>query len=128
MSGNKLTIKQQKFINQYIKTGHITQSALDAGYSPVSAHSIGSENLKKPEIQAKIGKIMSEEAAKLGITIEYVLGNIKNIAERDTNEPSSVVLKANELLGKHLKIFHDGEMDVTLKEHRDTLRQLEELE
>ena len=60
--------------------------------------------------------------------IEYVLGNIKNIAERETIEPWSVVLKANELLGKHLKIFHDGEMDVTLKEHRDTLRQLEELE
>lgn len=128
MSGNKLTIKQQKFINQYIKTGHVTKSAIAAGYSEKTAYSIGSEVLNKPEIQAKIGKIMSEEAAKLGITIEYVLGNIKNIAERETNEPSSVVLKANELLGKHLKIFHDGEMDVTLKEHRDTLRQLEELE
>ncbi len=43
----KLTIKQQKFVNEYIKTGHATESAKKAGYSEKTAYSIGSENLKK---------------------------------------------------------------------------------
>lgn len=128
MSDKKLTIKQQRFVSEYIKTGNGAQSAIKAGYSKHCARQIAKENVTKPYIKQKIETVMSEEAAKLGITVEYVLGNIKNISERETKEPSSVVLKANELLGKHLKLFHDGEMDVTLKEHRDTLRQLEDLE
>jgi hypothetical protein len=36
-------------------------------------------------------------------------------------------LKANELLGKHLKLFHDDKLDLTLQ-HKEMLKQLEELE
>ncbi len=39
---DKLTPKQERFANEYIKTLNITQSAIKAGYAPNSAHVIGS--------------------------------------------------------------------------------------
>jgi|GEM_PF-2321496 Phage terminase, small subunit len=51
-----LTTKQRDFIDAYCGSaqGHITKAAIAAGYAERSAYSIGSENLKKPEIQAEI--------------------------------------------------------------------------
>lgn len=56
----KLTAKQKKFADDYIKTGNATQSAIDAGYSKKTAKSVGSENLTKPDIKAYIAEKMRE--------------------------------------------------------------------
>lgn len=56
----KLTAKQKKFADNYIKTGNATQSAIDAGYSKKTAKSVGSENLTKPAIKAYIDEKMKE--------------------------------------------------------------------
>lgn len=56
----KLTAKQKKFADNYIKTGNATQSAIDAGYSKKTAKSVGSENLTKPDIKAYIDEKMKE--------------------------------------------------------------------
>ena len=37
----KLTIKQKKFADEYIKTGNATQSAINAGYSKKTAGQVG---------------------------------------------------------------------------------------
>ena len=50
----KLTNKQQKFADEYIRTGNATKSALEAGYSPKTAQRMGSENLSKPLIKSYI--------------------------------------------------------------------------
>jgi phage terminase small subunit len=119
----KLTIKQTKFVKEVVnsikgKNINYTQAAIKAGYSKKTARFIASENLTKPYIKNRIEKVMSEEAKKLGITVEYVLNNIKQIAENENEKVLPTKLKANELLGKHLKMFHDSEIDVTLKEHQ----------
>jgi len=49
-----LTKKQRDFIAAYVECWHITNAAITAGYSKRSAYSIGSENLKNPEILAAI--------------------------------------------------------------------------
>lgn len=49
-----LSKKQQAFINEYLKSWNATGAAIAAGYSSKTAYSIGSENLKKPEIKAAI--------------------------------------------------------------------------
>lgn len=56
----KLTAKQKKFADNYIKTGNATQSAIEAGYSKKTAKSVGSENLTKPAIKAYIDEKMKE--------------------------------------------------------------------
>ncbi|QNQ80795.1 terminase small subunit [Lactobacillus sp. PV034] len=73
---NKLTIKQQKFCDEYIKCGNAKEAAIKAGYSPKTAYSIGNENLKKPELKAYIEKQMkkleSEKIAGAREVLEYL--------------------------------------------------------
>lgn len=68
-----LTPKQQLFVAEYIKDLNATQAAIRAGYSEDSAHSIGSENLRKPEIAEAIELAMDERARVVGIDANWVL-------------------------------------------------------
>ena len=73
---NKLTVKQHKFCDEYIKSGNATDAALKAGYSSKTAYSIGNENLKKPELKAYIEKrlkqLESETIAGAREVLEYL--------------------------------------------------------
>lgn len=57
-----LTGKQQAFVDEYLKTRNATKAAIAAGYSAKTAYSIGSENLKKPEIDEVIRQRTTENA------------------------------------------------------------------
>lgn len=101
----KLTAKQELFISEYMKDLNATQAAIRAGYSEKTAGVIGDENLKKPYIKSEVERRLSERAKNNGITAEFVLNGIKDIAVKGERETDK--LKAYELLGKHLKLFTD---------------------
>jgi phage terminase small subunit len=52
----KLTSKQQKFIEYFVILNHVTNAAKAAGYSEKTAHVQGSEMLKKPKIKNAIAE------------------------------------------------------------------------
>lgn len=56
----KLTVKQQKFVDEYIKTGNATQAAINAGYSKRTAGQTGGRMLKNVKISQKIREQMGE--------------------------------------------------------------------
>lgn len=60
----KLTPKQCKFADEYIKSGNAADAARKAGYSKRSARSVGQENLTKPDIKQYIDEQMAEIASK----------------------------------------------------------------
>lgn len=60
--GKTLTEMQQRFCLYYLQCWNATQAAIEAGYSKKTAGEIGYENLKKPEIQAEIQRVMDETA------------------------------------------------------------------
>lgn len=95
-----LTIKQDKFVNNYIETGNGTQSAIAAGYNPNSAYSMSAENLTKPVIASAILNKMNKNE----VTCARVL---KVLSERLDSEDDVIALKAAELAGKHLRMFTD---------------------
>lgn len=55
-----LRAKQRAFAIEYVVDFNATQAAIRAGYSAKSAYSIGSENLRKPEIKAEIERYLEE--------------------------------------------------------------------
>ena len=61
-----MTKKQKRFIEEYLIDLNATQAAIRAGYSPETAGSIGNENLKKPEIRARIDKAIAERSRRTG--------------------------------------------------------------
>ena len=79
---DELTDKQRMFVKEYMKDLNATQSAIRAGYSEDTAKQIGYENLTKPYIQEAIQKEMEERTKKAEISAEYVLGSLKQIADR----------------------------------------------
>lgn len=106
----KLTDKQQAFVNEYLVDLNATQAAIRAGYSEKTASEMGYENLSKPQIAEAIQKAMQERAGRTEINADYVLGVIKETIERcqgEENFNANGVLKGAELLGKHLKLFTD---------------------
>ena len=104
----KLTDKQDLFCKEYLLDLNATQSAIRAGYSEKTAQQIGSENLSKPVIQETIKEYMAKRADKLDLTAEGVLQDIIDTrTEAAQDNRLSERLKANELLGKHLKLFTD---------------------
>jgi phage terminase small subunit len=70
----KLTLKQQKFIVEYVKSGDVTRSAIKAGYSKKTAYAIGSENLRKleKEIQAYTESRMNKKIASADEVLEFL--------------------------------------------------------
>lgn len=75
----RLTAKQKRFIEEYLIDLNATQAAIRAGYSPDTAYSIGSENLKKPEIRARVDKAMAERSKRTGINADRVVMELAKI-------------------------------------------------
>jgi phage terminase small subunit len=74
-----MTKKQKRFVEEYLIDLNITQAAIRAGYSPKTAYSIGSENLKKPEIRACIEKAMAERSKRTGINQDRIIMELAKI-------------------------------------------------
>lgn len=82
----KLTPKQKKFADEYIKTGNATQSAIEAGYSKKTAQVIGAENLSKPMVKSYIEERMAEIKSKRIMDIEEAVEILTSIARGELKE------------------------------------------
>ena len=125
----KLTIKQQRFADEYIISGNATEAAIVAGYAKKAAYQQGAENLKKPHIREYIDKRLEEINDKSIAKQEEVLQYLTSVM-RGTSQSAVVViegdgdgvssarlmdktpdekekLKAAELLGKRYGAFTD---------------------
>lgn len=74
-----MTAKEKLFCEEYIIDLNATRAAIRAGYSQKSAGNIGSENLKKPHIRARIEKLEAERSRRTGITADRVLRELAKI-------------------------------------------------
>lgn len=99
---DKLTPKQKRFCQEYLKNGgNATQAALSAGYKPKAAARTGSENLQKP----LIASFLQASAEKAEKNFEY--GLKEHIADLDDMAEAArkmgdirTALRAKELKGK----------------------------
>lgn len=127
----KLTVKQQRFIEEYMIDFNATQAAIRAGYSKRTAASIGDENLRKPAIAAMIDDKLHEAALNSGVTVDFVLktylkiiklgmaqeeftrsivdreGNVYNTEVKELNLPAAN--KAVDSLAKYLKMYNEDD-------------------
>lgn len=83
-----LTKKQKLFVEEYLIDLNATQAAIRAGYSPDSARQIGSENLTKPDIRARIDKALAERSKRTGINADRV---VRELARIGLVNPANVI-------------------------------------
>lgn len=86
----KLTIKQKKFADEYIKSGNATQSAINAGYSKRTAGQVGAENLKKPYIKKYINRRLEEIDSKKIISQKEIMELLSSIARGESTEQTLI--------------------------------------
>lgn len=109
-----LTLKQERFVQEYLVDLNATQAAIRAGYSAKTASRIGPELLGKPCISEAIQKAIKKREKRTEVTQDYVIEKLKEIAEKDASDgPESDLkysskIKALELLGKHTGAFDGG--------------------
>lgn len=77
---SKLNIQQENFCLEFVKDLHGTNAAIRAGYSEKTAAVIACENLKKPNISARIRSIMQQRQKRMEITGDMVIQRLSNIA------------------------------------------------
>lgn len=83
MARDKLTGRQEAFVQEYLIDLDATKAAIRAGYRASAAHVTGFENLRKHAIAEAIAKAKAERAEKTGIKAEDVLHRIATIATMD---------------------------------------------
>ena len=78
-TNNKLTDKQEIFCQQYVVSFNGTLAATRAGYNEKTAYSIANENLRKPELLARIHELNLELAEKLKIDQEIIVRKLQEM-------------------------------------------------
>lgn len=126
----RLTLKQQRFADEYIISGNATDAAIKAGYAPKAAYQTGAENLKKPQIKSYIDErlkvLESEKIATQEEILQYLTAVMRGEHQEQTlmsvGEAGQTIteidvgakdrIKAAELLGKRHQLWTD-KVDVT---------------
>ncbi|PKF28962.1 hypothetical protein CW697_10485 [Macrococcoides caseolyticum] len=92
----KLTLKQQKFADEYIKLGNIEQAAINAGYSKAyargNAHKLVANVSISEYIENRLAELKSEAIADQTEVLEY----LTSVMRREKKEVVVVTLTKEE--------------------------------
>lgn len=125
--------RQKKFALNFLTNGFKKKkAAIDAGYSPASAHISANKCLKSKRVINYIKNYMSELEKDLGITIQWKLGKLKQCVDISLPEEGeqltvesikkyspSDAIKAIDVMNKmqgHYKQNDEGEEEKDLEE------------
>lgn len=135
LNGQKLTERQKRFCEEYLKDLNGTQAAIRAGYSKKTANEQSSRLLANVNVAPYLDSLRKKIEEKNELSIQWVLDELvknKNMAMQEepvydsegnpTGEytyQGSVANKAIELIGKHLgmwqnKVELSGNVGVTI--------------
>lgn len=125
----KLTLKQQRFADEYIISGNATDAAVKAGYSEKYANTNASKLLQNTTVKAYIDERLDELASKKVANQQEVLEYLTAVMRGESSSEVVVVegqgdgisrakpmqkapdererLKAAELLGKRMGLFKE---------------------
>ena len=106
----KLSEKQKRFAESYIKTFDAGRSAIEAGYSEKSAPSIGSRLLKKPQVAAYLNQLSANIQEKTEVEVGEIIAELRKIAfaSAERKVSNSDRIRALELLGKTLAMYTES--------------------
>ena len=103
-----MTLKQERFVEEYLCDLNATQAAIRAGYSEHTAKQQGSYLLTNPVIKARIQVLQADRSARTEITADWVVTElVKTYEEARRLKHLPAANQSLQLLGKHLGMFAD---------------------
>ena len=104
----KLTPKQQRFVEEYMVDLNATRAYIRAGYkaSEEAARRNAARLLTKDDVISAVNSMRSSLSETTGRTVAAVMADIRRIGDRaEESEDWAPALKARELEAKHLGAF-----------------------
>lgn len=114
---SELTAKQARFVNEYIRTLNVTQSAVKAGYSSNSAHVTGSRLLRNEKVKDYIQSKKDEIIDDTILTAKETLYLLTKSAVGDDTETKEFVVKKSSFE----RNLDTGRMNLVYNEHVETV-------
>ncbi len=114
---SELTAKQARFVNEYIRTLNVTQSAVKAGYSSNSAHVTGSRLLRNEKVKDYIQSKKDEIIDDTILTAKETLYLLTKSAVGDETETKEFVVKKSSFE----RNLDTGRMNLVYNEHVETV-------
>lgn len=118
---NKLTDKQELFCREYIACEfNATEAAKRAGYK--HPRQVGSENLAKPDIRARISELTADRVERLQIDADWVLQRAVELYQACLNEEQyPTAARALEIVGKNVDVQAFSEKHDHTHNHTGTI-------
>lgn len=114
---SELTAKQARFVNEYIRTLNVTQSAVKAGYSSNSAHVTGSRLSRNEKVKDYIQSKKDEIIDDTILTAKETLYLLTKSAVGDETETKEFVVKKSSFE----RNLDTGRMNLVYNEHVETV-------
>lgn len=99
-----LTVRQKKFVEEYLRLGIGKEAAINAGYSPRSAEQQASRMLAMPEVQAYRRELEQKLFDEMGISEAWIGRRLVEIVDRSMTAVPHMVWDPDER-----KKVHDGD-------------------
>ena len=99
-----LTVRQKKFVEEYLRIGIGKEAAINAGYSPRSAEQQASRMLAMPEVQAYRRELEQKLFDEMGISEAWIGRRLVEIVDRSMTAVPHMVWDPDER-----KKVHDGD-------------------
>lgn len=125
----KLTLKQQRFADEYIKTGNVSKAALEAGYSKSYSRTHAYKLLENASIKTyidnRLEELKKESIADQDEILQYLTSVMRGqvtdeelipvpigdfmteVQNHEKRSDTNARTKAAELLGKRYRLFTD---------------------
>jgi hypothetical protein len=118
-----LTVRQQRFVAEFMLTGNGAEAARRAGYSVRTARQIASENLTKPVIQTALAAQEAILAREMDLSKERVIGELQATIEdaRRQANPGAVIRGWVEI-AKMVGLYEPQQAEVALGAGSERLR------
>ena len=103
----KLRLKQEQFVNEYLKTGNATRAIIDSGYSVNydSARAMGSRALTSANVKTRIEQVLIEQ----NITPAYVVDRLRdNLEQAAANKQFNASNQSIKLLSDFLGLSNEA--------------------
>jgi phage terminase small subunit len=123
----KLTLKQVRFVEEYLVDLNATQAAIRAGYSARNADKIGPRLVGNRRVRQAIMDAQQSRSQQTALTAEWVLDRLREEAQRtDKSGSPTARVAALKLLGQHVGLWRDKALEELQRELDDLKRLIAE--